>query len=256
MAVLCDATRFAPASGARRVLCRRIARKFCGFDWMAFEEPCSRGLHGLTLRLPQLTARWRPAIIGGMRYLKSSWYIVFAAALTFVSPPDAVAQTPKREAFDPNRIEFATPDWQSSECLGDTRTVLCAAQTSIVCSILFQRSECRHHPKIGKFANPDGHQRLEYAILDAGFVSVESYRAFRIKYADELAGPSFYGWMQPGIAQVRIRHRYCAIAQTDCDGAKWKDSIIVLNRHSKVWRESTAMRFDDYYWFADRSLSP
>ena len=256
MALLCDATQFAPASRARRVLCRRIVHKFCGFDRMAFEEPCSRGLHGLTLRLPQLTARWRPAIIGGMRYLKSSWYIVFAAALAFVSPPDAVAQTPKREAFDPNRIEFATPDWQSSECLGDTRTVLCAAQTSIVCSILFQRSECRHHPKIGKFANPDGHQRLEYAILDAGFVSVASYRAFRIKYADELAGPNLYGWMQPGIAQVRIRQRYCAIAQTSCDGSKWADRIIVLSRRSNVWVHDISMLFGDDDWFADRPLSP
>jgi hypothetical protein len=191
-----------------------------------------------------------------MRRISFASCILFAAALAFVSPPDVRAQTSKRQAFDPNRIEFATPDWQSSECLGDTRTVLCAAQTSIVCSILFQRSECRHHPKIGKFANPDGHQRLEYAILDAGFVSVASYRAFRIKYADELAGPNLYGWMQPGVAQVRIRHRYCAIARIDCDRSTWTDSVIVLSRRGKVWRESTAMFFSDDDWFADRPLSP
>lgn len=179
---------------------------------------------------------------------------LFLAAVAFLAsaaaaPANAGGNPPE---FDPERIEFATPISQSSDCLGDLSTLICAAHTSVVCSILRERPDCRALPYVGHFSNQPANERLEYKFVDAGTISRERYAAFARSHADELRyGPTSYGWVKPGIGQVRFMRRSCGRDSSLCEGARWIDSMLVFEFDKGGWRYRNGMSFLPEDWFID-----
>jgi hypothetical protein len=178
---------------------------------------------------------------------------LFLAAVAFLAsaaaPANAGGNPPE---FDPDRIEFATPTSQSSDCFGDLRTLICAAETRIICSVLEWRHDCAGIQFLRRAWNPDRHERLEYKIIAAGTISRQRYAAFARAHAEELKyGPTSYGWVRPGVGQIRFLERTCDGTLPSCDGVEWSDTMLVFEFANGVWIDRNGMSFLPEDWFID-----
>ncbi|MCM0020061.1 MAG: hypothetical protein NBV67_08715 [Tagaea sp.] len=164
----------------------------------------------------------------------------------------AAAQNRPALRFDPNKIEFATPWAQSSPCLADRTDPLCTAHAIIVCEIFSRRPECADFPNQHKFSNPQGWTRVEYKIVEAGFMSREAVRRFDVETSRErLEQPTGFAYVAPGNLQARILTRRCGPGASDCEAANWDELMIVSERRRERWEFSTLMLFFAGRWLVD-----
>jgi hypothetical protein len=179
------------------------------------------------------------------------WTILLAIAATLLACPADAQQQPALR-FDSDRIEFATPWAQSSTCLADRADPLCTAQAILVCSIFSARSECADFPRLGRFSNPEGWTRVEYRIVAAGRVTAKAVREFdRATGRERFSAPSASAFVEPGMHQVRLQERKCAVPSPDCAGVPWMDTMVSMTREAGRWNVVNHGLFDGRVWLVD-----
>jgi hypothetical protein len=179
--------------------------------------------------------------------------IRFLFALGVVAMAGPTAAQSRLPAFDPARIEFATPTTQSSTCLGDRRDARCFVETATVCAFHQTRPFCGDGREFGRVHNSSGGQRIEYQFRKMGLIPFEKLDTLENGiFGDPEAEETHELTKRRAIiAQARIRVAICDLARSGCGNDDEVDLLFYIERRGSIWHLFASALYNDDNWLAE-----
>lgn len=141
-------------------------------------------------------------------------------------------------------IRVITPTEETSDCIGDLSTPLCAVETAIGCSNYIRIKGCE---KVNLGHSENRQIRIEYIFVKTGFVDPEMVAAAKYeKFPSEFGS---FPWLTPDEFQARIMERSCPVEQKSCKGVPWLDAEYTVGPHGTYWTWAANGVFDPRNWF-------